>query len=141
MLLDIKSIEKKLNRYINNNVTSLSDLTDRVNALVLECDLGNNAGLYLYLGKTKLILINSNLSDSKKKIVLAHELGHAILHTKSSCAFNLTDSTAKAEIEANICTHLIMLKLDIFMDPTFRISTGEFSKLDDGFLRLQGLIY
>lgn len=138
--MDIKSIEKKLNRYINNNVTSLHDLTDRVNALVLEYDLGNNAGLYLYLGKTKLILINSKLSDSKKKIVLAHELGHAILHTKSSCAFNLTDSTAKAEIEANTCAHLIMHRLDIFMDPTFRISVGDLNKLDVGFLKLQGLI-
>ncbi len=138
--MDIRSIEKKLNRYINNNVTSLRDLTDRVNALVLEYDLGNNAGLYLYLGKTKLILINSNLSDSKKKIVLAHELGHAILHTKSSCAFNLTDSTAKAEIEANTCAHLIMRKLDIFMDSTFIISVGDLNKLDVGFLELQGFI-
>lgn len=137
--MDIKYIEKKLNRYIGNTVTSLGDLADRINALVLEYDLGNNAGLYLYVGKTKLILINSNLSDSKKKIVLAHELGHAILHTKSSCAFNLTSSTVKAEMEANACAHLIMRKLGVFTDPAFMVSTGELNKLDMGFLASQGL--
>jgi Zn-dependent peptidase ImmA (M78 family) len=37
--------------------------------------------------KNKVIFINSALSEFEKRFVLAHEIGHAVLHPKSSCFF------------------------------------------------------
>lgn len=43
-------------------------------------DLGNIKGIYKKTLTNKFIVINENLSEFFQKVVLAHELGHAILH-------------------------------------------------------------
>ena len=61
--------------------------------------------MYKYINKNKVIFINSNLDKRVQHFVLAHELGHAILHPKSSCFFiNETSyiSKIKTEYEANL---------------------------------------
>ena len=45
------------------------------------CPLGNIAGNYVYIRRVKWIFVNSDIGDDVfRQIVLAHELGHAILH-------------------------------------------------------------
>ncbi len=41
-------------------------------------------GLFMSKGKADFIFINDNLSESKRNFVLAHELGHMMLH-KNRC--------------------------------------------------------
>lgn len=132
--MDKQLIDKKLKMYLTKNVNTLNDVVDKTNAIVLEQELGNTAGLYMYIEKNRLILINSNLSDSKKKIVLAHELSHAILHTKSNCAFNLSNAVSKAETEANYCANVILETLNIFKDREFTIHKEELTSKDKGFM-------
>lgn len=38
------------------------------------------SGVFIKLGEKSYILVNKNMSEHKKKIVLAHELGHYALH-------------------------------------------------------------
>ena len=55
--------------------------------------------------KNKVIFINSVLSEVQRRFVLAHEIGHAVLHPKSSYFFineNNYVSKIKSEYEANI---------------------------------------
>ena len=58
----------------------------------------------MYLKKHRYVFLNQNLSDQAARVVMAHELGHAILHRKENCYFirNKTFlSNAKIENEAN----------------------------------------
>nr|DAW30966.1 MAG TPA: IrrE protein [Caudoviricetes sp.] len=69
--------------------------------------------MYKYIKKNKLILINSSLSEQEQKYVLAHELGHAVLHTKSSCfCYGLNVNTYKKEYEANIFSAELLINCD-----------------------------
>ncbi|EEO36376.1 putative toxin-antitoxin system, toxin component [Fusobacterium mortiferum ATCC 9817] len=47
---------------------------------ILYMDLGNIKGIYKKVITNKFIVINENLDKFCQKVVLSHELGHAILH-------------------------------------------------------------
>jgi Zn-dependent peptidase ImmA (M78 family) len=48
---------------------------------------GNTKGFYISLITNKYIVINSKLNEVEKAIVLAHELGHVLLHYHRSTCF------------------------------------------------------
>ena len=83
-------------------------LADELGVIVQFSDLKSLSGLYTPMKKQRVILLNSGLrNDENNKYlnaVMAHELGHAILHRESQCYF-FSDSTfflkSKPEIEAN----------------------------------------
>ena len=41
----------------------------------------------MYLKRSKCIWINENLEGNERLFVMAHELGHAILHPRQNCYF------------------------------------------------------
>ena len=64
-------------------------------------------GFYLRQSRTQVITVNSDLSEEHRRIILAHELGHAVLHRDASGMqafhdFKLFDETSVYEYEANI---------------------------------------
>ncbi|MFJ7661978.1 ImmA/IrrE family metallo-endopeptidase [Lysinibacillus sp. NPDC097162] len=75
-------------------------------------------GFYQYEKRNRFIFINSNLSIDEQLIVCAHELGHAILHTKLNTPFMRTNtffSVDKVEIEANtFAAHLLIPDESLF---------------------------
>lgn len=120
---------------ISNN---LYEIACNNNIVILEFDLGEcTNGLYLYLEKTRLILLNTSMSESHKKIVLAHEIGHAILHTKVNCAFikkYTYMSTNAFEVEANYFAAKLLCNLGILNDDNLCIYSKEITNLDFGFI-------
>lgn len=50
-------------------------------------DIGKAKGFYIRLLTNKYIVINKNLDENEQLIVLAHELGHALLHYHKSTCF------------------------------------------------------
>lgn len=133
-------------RYIANKVrcvlnkadaNSLYDIARFLNITILEDYLGDIGGFYFYIVKNKLILLNNSLSDSHKKIVLAHEISHAIIHTRLNCAFyqkHTLISTTKIENEANYCAALLLKELSILTDDVFCVHSEEITEKDSGFL-------
>lgn len=85
-------------------------LAKAMNIIVDQQPMGNSPnackGFYLYQSRKRHITINSDLPETAKRIILAHELGHAVLHQKTKInnfhEFVLYDSTSQYEYEANL---------------------------------------
>lgn len=85
-------------------------------------------GFYLYDSRIKLICIGNNLPDYIERFVIAHEIGHSILHKRSSAPFLQSTfiSVDKLEREANkFAIELLMSDDDIKEHPDF--TTGEWA--------------
>ena len=95
----IKKLKKKY------NTSSPAELAECLAITVIIQPLGNVWGMYKYINRNKVIFINSVLSEIERRFVLTHEIGHAVLHPKSSCYFinerNYV-SKIKSEYEANM---------------------------------------
>jgi len=108
--MNIPSKVKALMKKFNTNDPFL--LAACLGVEILEQPLGSKLGFYKYIKKRKFIFINSSLDYYMRKIICAHELGHAIMHPKVNCSFmqNFTLlCTEKVEIEANkFCAYLLL---------------------------------
>lgn len=87
-------------------------IADYLNIEVFFYPLGRISGYYKYLKRHKCIYINSELDDNFSKVVMAYELGHAVLHPKENCAFMSSHTlllTSKIERQANLfAAHLLI---------------------------------
>lgn len=72
--LRVKNLEKKYGTRDPYN------LCKRLKINIIYMDLGEIKGIYKKVVTNKFIVINENLDEFCQKVVLAHELGHAILH-------------------------------------------------------------
>lgn len=78
-------------------------------------------GFFICAYRIKHITLNSDLSPELQKIIMAHELGHAVLHEDSSkmASFHeisLFDDTEPKEYEANIFAAELLLDDEEVMD-------------------------
>lgn len=83
--------------------------------------LGNALGHYQYIKRTKWIFINENVLENEvlHKIVMAHELGHALMHVHENCCFMSNHTlllTSKIEKEANIFTSYLLITDDMIKE-------------------------
>lgn len=94
-------------------------IADYLNIKVFFCPLGKIAGYYKYLKRHKCIYINCDLDDNFKKVVMAHELGHAVLHPRENCAFMNRHTlllTSKIERQANLFAAHLLITDDILKE-------------------------
>ena len=75
------------------------------------------AGFYKLLKRRKYIFLNSDIDDDVfLRVVLAHELGHAIMHPKENCAFMKSKTlllTSRIEKQANIFAAYLLIDDDM----------------------------
>lgn len=94
----------------------LEELAAHLKIMVFYVPLGSAAGSYQPLKNRRVIFINSDLDYQHRKVVLAHELGHAVLHPKMNCYF-IKDKTllltSKIEREANIFASELLIRDDV----------------------------
>ena len=80
------------------------ELAEQLHICISRHELGKIRGYYLKKYRIKQIILNSNLDRHEEKFVLAHEIGHAILHPDVSTPF-LTEHTFlsinRLEMDAN----------------------------------------
>lgn len=100
--MEIKKIANELaEKYHTRDPFALADC---LNVLYREHYLGSMSGYYLSYRGEKCIVINSEIDNAcQKKVVMAHELGHAVLHENNYCMFYSETllSRSKPEREAN----------------------------------------
>lgn len=85
---------------------------------VMICDIGSRLGCYMYLKRSKCIWINESLEGNERTFVMAHEVGHAILHPKENCYFlrNQTLLNTKIEREANTFAVEFLIPDDVILE-------------------------
>ena len=95
------------------------EIADFLNIEVLIGNLGSRAGCYMYLKRHKCILLNENLDEHEMLLVMAHELGHAILHPKENCYFIRNKTfllNSKIETEANKFAAELLISDDVLAE-------------------------
>lgn len=96
------------------------EIANYINLRVFFVPLGNIAGYYKYMKHNRCIYINSDIeNDSFRRIVMAHELGHAILHAKENCCFlkNHTFlSVQKIERQADLFAAELLISDSLLFD-------------------------
>ncbi len=110
--MSIEIISDEVGRIRNKyDETEPVRLCDAMGILLLYEPMGStqNAckGFYLRQSRAQVITVNSDLPEEHRRIILAHELGHAALHRDASGMqafhdFKLFDETSVYEYEANI---------------------------------------
>ncbi|MEY8355867.1 ImmA/IrrE family metallo-endopeptidase [Lachnospiraceae bacterium 54-53] len=87
---------------------------------VIRMPLDDMAGFYKCIKRRKYIFLNSDIEDSSfLRVVLAHELGHAIMHPRENCAFMNKYTlllTSKIERQANIFTAFLLINDNMLLD-------------------------
>ena len=78
-------------------------------------------GFFLVNARCKIIVINSQLPDHIQRIILTHELGHAVLHSHSTGIsafheFSVLDNADRYEYEANIFAAEFILEDEDVLD-------------------------
>lgn len=99
---DIKAIVNRLARF--HKTRDPFEMIRGMNVILVYYPLEGVRGFYQYFQRNNIIYLDERLSDCEKRFVLAHELGHMILHKKSNAIFMDTRTqfnTTKYEIEAN----------------------------------------
>lgn len=85
---------------------------------VMVCDIGSRLGCYMYLKRSKCIWINETLEGTERTFVMAHEVGHAVLHPKENCYFlrNQTFLNTRIEREANAFAAELLIPDDAILE-------------------------
>ena len=94
-------VERTVNKY---HTRSPYELADCMGITIQKCALGTIRGYYLKKFRIKQIILNCDLTEFEERFVLAHELGHAIMHENLNTPFLLENtlfSKNKFEREAN----------------------------------------
>lgn len=84
---DIAKIKSKVSSLVNKyNTRDPFELADILGVLY---QIGNckNEGCYMFLKNHRYIFLSNKLNNLELKIVMAHELGHALLDRKQNCYF------------------------------------------------------
>jgi len=82
--------------------------------------LGRHAGMYKYVEHTRCIFINSEIDDEALiRVIMAHELGHAVLHWKENCCFMAHHTlmlTSKIERQANAFAAYLLINEEMLQE-------------------------
>lgn len=105
-----KLVNDLINEYGTNDPFILAD---KLGIWVYKCPLGKINGHYIYAKRKKVFFINEDLTFIGSVITCAHELGHALLHSKASAYFsykNNFENISLIEIECNRFAAQLLIK-------------------------------
>lgn len=100
--MDVKAMVDKLVRKYKTR--DPFEMIKGMNVILVSYPLDGVRGFYQYFQRNNIIYIDEKLSDHDKMFVLAHEIGHMILHRKQNAIFMDTRTqfkTSRYETEAD----------------------------------------
>lgn len=117
-----KDIPRLVRRLVKKHGTNdPEEMADYLNVTIMNMPMGNNiAGYYKYIKRRKYIFINSNIKDNiYRRVILAHELGHSIMHRTQNCTFMNSYTlllTSKIERQANLFAAYLLIDDDLLSE-------------------------
>ena len=111
----IRGIVANLRKRYGNIYTD--ELCDALNVTVLYHGMGKSQdackGFYTCQSRIKMAVVNADLPEKYQGVILAHELGHGVLHNDYKVhafeEFEMFDSRSVCEYEANIFAAELLL--------------------------------
>lgn len=100
-------------------------IAENLGMYIQEGPLGQIFGCHLDIAGRKFIYVNSDTPHNIKEIVMAHELGHAVMHQEGYYFFTWGDGfyRNKAEIEAHTFAAELLVSDEFIMEhPGYTIS-------------------
>ena len=96
------------------------ELADRLGVLY---QIGNckHEGCYMFLKNHRYIFLSDQLEDAELRLVMAHELGHALLDRKSNCYFIRNKTlllVSRLERRANLFAAYLLISDDLLTEYT-----------------------
>lgn len=124
----MECIEKKIKRLVSyyTRLCGTNDprrIAEFLGIRVVIMPLKNAAGYYKCMKRIRWIFINEDIIDDEAyfRVVLAHELGHALLHKNENCTFMAKHtllSTSRIEQEANQFAAQLLITDDLLQEYT-----------------------
>lgn len=119
------------------NTNNPFEIADNIGILYQYCEL-NFEGCYMFLKKHRYIFINKALKEHEMRMVMAHELGHAILHQKNNCYFIKNRTlllNSKMEREANTFAAELLISDEVITE-NINYTTIQLSRILEYDIRL-----
>lgn len=117
------NIDKKIKRLVSyyRRAYETSDpwkIAEALGIHIAILPLGNSLGYYRCLKRIHWIFINEDImhDEALVKVVMAHELGHAVLHREENCCFMAHKTlllTSRIEREANLFAAELLISDDM----------------------------
>lgn len=88
-------------------------------------------GCYIFLKNHRYIFLNQNLEEHEMELVMAHELGHALMHRKQNCYFIKNKTlllNSKIELEANKFAIELLIPDDVILENQ-QFTTSQLARL------------
>lgn len=127
--MDVRDIvESIVRKYHTRNPYELADY---LHIYVSRYDLKEIRGYYLNAYRVKQIWLNYNLSKHDEQFVLAHEIGHSVLHPNVNTLFLRSHtllSIDKMEIEADTFAANLLIPDEIILE-NWSYTTEQLSRL------------
>jgi Zn-dependent peptidase ImmA (M78 family) len=106
-------IKKRVDRIVNfYHTRDPFEIIRGLNVILVYYPLNGVRGFYQYFQRNNIIYIDERLPEHEKKFVLAHELGHMILHKGTNAIFMDTRThfnSSRYETEADLfAMHLLV---------------------------------
>lgn len=127
--MEVKDIvESIVRKYHTRNPYELADY---LHIYVSRYDLKEIRGYYLNTYRVKQIWLNCNLSKHDERFVLAHEIGHSVLHPNACTPFlksHTLISINKMELEANKFATELLITDEIILE-NWQMTTEQLANL------------
>ena len=111
--MEVKNTALKLIKKFNTR--NPFSIAKSLNIQVMFSNIGGYYGCYIYLKRHRCIIINNQLGNIMQRLVMAHELGHAVMHKRTNCYFMHNKTllnTSVYEKEANAFSAYLLISDD-----------------------------
>lgn len=126
-----RDIKRIVSYYVKKfQTTDPFEIADRLGILYQIGEIGCE-GCYMFLKNHRYIFLNQNLDERETRMVMAHELGHAVLHRKENCYFIRNKTlllNSKTETEANRFAAELLIRDDV-LEEYRDMTTEQLSRL------------
>lgn len=121
-----KTIDKKVSELKDKvNSTNIKDYLDYLNIKLIVTDKVTTQ--FTQNKDKKIIYLNKDIPEDLREFVIAHEIGHAILHNHELMHYSpLTISKSNIERQAD---YFAFKLLDKKIDPTYEYTISQYSKI------------